>query len=69
MVTEVVIHLWGGVAVGLIRGRTVEDCIKLGTACGAAQTKTVLPGYINKDDVYDIFPKVLIKDLTGRFIR
>jgi 1-phosphofructokinase family hexose kinase len=50
--------LAAGVAVGLLRNMSVPDAAKLGVACGSANAKNPLAGFIKVDDVYDLHPQV-----------
>lgn len=43
--------LLGGVAVGFRRGDGLEEVLRLGVACGAANTLTPETGYVRPDDV------------------
>jgi tagatose 6-phosphate kinase len=43
--------LLGGVAVGFARGAGLLDALRLGVACGAANTLTAETGYLRADDV------------------
>lgn len=52
--------LAAGIAVGLMRGMSVPDAAKLGVACGAANAKGYLAGFVKTDDVYDLHPRVQI---------
>lgn len=52
--------LAAGIAVGMMRGMSVPDAAKLGVACGAANAKGYLAGFVKADDVYDLHPRVQI---------
>jgi tagatose 6-phosphate kinase len=52
--------LAAGVAVGLLRGLSVVEATKLGVACGSANAKMPLPGFVKSDDVYDLHPQVQV---------
>jgi tagatose 6-phosphate kinase len=43
--------MMAGIAVGLLRGRSVLDAVRLGMACGAANAMTVEPGFVRLPDV------------------
>jgi fructose-1-phosphate kinase PfkB-like protein len=48
---------------GLEQNLSDEDCLRLATACGAANTQTDGPGLLKKADVDAFYPKVKIKRL------
>ena len=50
--------LLGGVAVGLARGDGLEDVLRLGVACGAANTLGVETGWVRREDVEALRPRV-----------
>lgn len=50
--------LLGGLAVGLARGEVLEDVLRLGVACGAANTMTAETGWVRREDVDRIRPCV-----------
>ena len=50
--------LLGGMAVGLARGQGWEDVIRLGVACGAANTLTAETGWLRREDVDALLPRV-----------
>ncbi len=50
--------LLGGVAVGLARGDGIEDVLRLGVACGAANTLSPETGWVRREDVDALRPKV-----------
>lgn len=50
--------LLGGVAVGLARGAGMEDVLRLGVACGAANTLSAETGWVRREDVDAIRPRV-----------
>lgn len=50
--------LLGGVAVGLARGQGVEDVLRLGVACGAANTLSPETGWVRREDVDRLRPRV-----------
>jgi 1-phosphofructokinase family hexose kinase len=53
----------GGFISGLYRNDTIENCIKLATACGAANTQTNCAGNIEKSCVENFVQQVQIKKL------
>jgi 1-phosphofructokinase family hexose kinase len=50
--------LLGGVAVGLARGQGMEDLLRLGVACGAANTLSAETGWVRREDVDALRPRV-----------
>jgi tagatose 6-phosphate kinase len=50
--------LLGGVAVGLARGAGFEEVLRLGVACGAANTLTAETGWLRREDVEALLPRV-----------
>jgi tagatose 6-phosphate kinase len=50
--------LLGGVAVALARGEDLEDVLRLGVACGAANTLTPETGWVRREDVETLLPRV-----------
>ena len=50
--------LLGGVTVGLARGDGLEDVLRLGVACGAANTLGVETGSVRREDVEALRPQV-----------
>jgi tagatose 6-phosphate kinase len=50
--------LLGGVAVGLARGDGIEDVLRLGVACGAANTLSAETGWVRREDVDALRPRV-----------
>lgn len=55
--------LLAGVAVGLLRGESLEELLRLGVACGAANAMREETGYIDRADVYALLPKVRVQRL------
>ncbi len=53
--------LAAGVAVALARGMSMPDAARLGVACGAANAKTLLAGFVKFDDVFELHPQVQIE--------
>jgi tagatose 6-phosphate kinase len=43
--------MMAGIAVGLLRGQSVPDAVRLGAACGAANAMTAEPGFIRMKDL------------------
>jgi 1-phosphofructokinase family hexose kinase len=56
--------LLGGVAVALARGAALEDALRLGVACGAANTLTAETGSVRREDVDALLPRVTVTDLA-----
>jgi 1-phosphofructokinase family hexose kinase len=56
--------LLGGVAVGLARGLEPEAILRLGVACGTANTLSPHPGIVQASDVLDLHPKVVVRWLS-----
>ena len=50
--------LLGGVAVGLARGEGIEEVLRLGVACGAANTLSAETGWVRREDVDALRPRV-----------
>jgi tagatose 6-phosphate kinase len=50
--------LLGGVAVGLARGASLEDVLRLGVACGAANATSIETGFLRREDVDALRPRV-----------
>jgi 1-phosphofructokinase family hexose kinase len=50
--------LLGGVAVGLARGESLEDVLRLGVACGAANALRAETGGVRREDVEALRPRV-----------
>jgi len=48
----------GGMAVGLARGERMEDVLRLGVACGAANTLSAETGWVRREDVEALRPRV-----------
>jgi tagatose 6-phosphate kinase len=55
--------LLGGVAVGLARGLDFEQILRLGVACGAANTLTAETGHVRLADVEALRPRVRVEAL------
>jgi 1-phosphofructokinase family hexose kinase len=53
----------GGLVVGLNRGHSFEETIRLATACGAANTLTIGAGLLRKEDVEVAEKKVQMKKI------
>lgn len=52
--------LLGGVAVALTRGEGLDDVLRLGVACGAANTMTAETGWVRREDVDALAPRVSV---------
>jgi 1-phosphofructokinase family hexose kinase len=50
--------LLGGMAVGLARGASAEEALRLGVACGAANAATPETGVVRREDVEALLPRV-----------
>jgi tagatose 6-phosphate kinase len=50
--------LLGGVAVAIARGEGMEDMLRLGVACGAANTLSAETGWVRREDVDALRPRV-----------
>jgi tagatose 6-phosphate kinase len=50
--------LLGGLAVGLVRGDGIEEVLRLGVACGAANTLRAETGWVRREDVDALRPQV-----------
>ena len=50
--------LLGGLAVGLARGASAEEALRLGVACGAANAATPETGFVRREDVEALLPRV-----------
>jgi 1-phosphofructokinase family hexose kinase len=50
--------LLGGLAVGLARGMGFDDVLRLGVACGAANTLSPETGWVRREDVEALRPRV-----------
>jgi fructose-1-phosphate kinase PfkB-like protein len=55
--------LLGGVAVALRRGESLEAMLRLGVACGAANAVVGDRGWVRKDDVERILPRVAVAEI------
>jgi tagatose 6-phosphate kinase len=54
--------LLGGMAVGLRRGDALPDVLRLGVACGAANTLTAETGWVRTEDVEALRPHVCLAE-------
>jgi tagatose 6-phosphate kinase len=43
--------MMAGIAVGLVRGRSMLEAVRFGAACGAANAMTTEPGFVRMGDV------------------
>jgi tagatose 6-phosphate kinase len=50
--------LLGGIAVGLARGLPVDEILRLGVACGSANTMSIEHGYLKREHVDAVLPRV-----------
>jgi 1-phosphofructokinase family hexose kinase len=50
--------LLGGVAAGLVRGQPMDEVLRLGVACGAANTMSAETGWVRREDVDALRPRV-----------
>jgi len=50
--------LLGGLAVGLARGASADEALRLGVACGAANAATPETGFVRREDVEALLPRV-----------
>jgi 1-phosphofructokinase family hexose kinase len=57
--------LLAGVAVGVARGLPHEEVLRLGVACGTAQTLSPEHGYVRREDVDAVLPQVRATWLRG----
>jgi 1-phosphofructokinase family hexose kinase len=55
--------LLGGMAVGLARGASAEEALRLGVACGAANAATPETGVVRREDVEALLPRVTVSPL------
>lgn len=55
--------LLGGLAVGVVRGDRMEDVLRLGVACGAANTLSLETGGLRREDVEALRPRVSVAAL------
>ena len=51
--------LLGGMAVGLSRGASAEEALRLGVACGAANAASPETGLVRREDVESLLPRVI----------
>jgi 1-phosphofructokinase family hexose kinase len=50
--------LLGGVAVGLVRGLPLDEVLRLGVACGTANTMSIEHGYVRREHIDEVLPRV-----------
>jgi tagatose 6-phosphate kinase len=55
--------LLGGLVVGLARGASAEEALRLGVACGAANAATPETGVVRREDVEALLPRVATAEL------
>lgn len=53
-----------GIVVGLQRGQTLLEAVRLGMACGVANALTPLAGYVRRADVGRLLPRVRCRPLA-----
>jgi len=58
--------LLGGIAVGLVRGLALDEVLRLGVACGAANAMSVEHGYVKREHVDAVLPRVRTSWLEAR---
>jgi tagatose 6-phosphate kinase len=56
--------LLAGLAVGLQRGFTPAEALRLGVACGAAKARSLETGFMRMADVETILPKIELKSIA-----
>jgi len=56
--------LLGGIAVALARGATMENALKLGTACGATKIRSSETGFLRAKEVESVLPTVKMQTLV-----
>ena len=49
-----------GIAVGLARGLPADEVLRLGVACGTANTMSVEHGYVKREHVDEVLPQVTV---------
>ncbi len=52
-----------GISVGMVRGLSLIESIRLGIACGTANCKTRIAGVVRSNDIQAMIPKVRIESL------
>jgi fructose-1-phosphate kinase PfkB-like protein len=56
--------LLAGLAVGLRRGLTPAETLRLGVACGAAKAQNAETGFMRRADVEALLPKIELRNIT-----
>jgi len=49
-----------GFSVGLLRGYSLEDCLRLAMACGMSNAMSRQVGVVEKQTVEDLLPRILV---------
>jgi 1-phosphofructokinase family hexose kinase len=57
--------LLAGMAVGIHRGMSLADTLALGVACGAANAMNEETGFVERDTVQALLPRVRVRRVTG----
>ena len=57
--------LLGGMAVALRRGQELDEMLRLGVACGAANAVVGDRGWVRKDDVERVLPRVTVSEIPA----
>ena len=52
-----------GISIGIVRGMSLSESVRLGIACGTANCKTPVAGVVRSSDVHAMIPKVQIEPL------
>ena len=52
-----------GIAIGLLKGMSPQNCIRLGMACAAANAEMWEPANCSKERVYQLMPQVKLTRL------
>jgi tagatose 6-phosphate kinase len=52
--------LLAGIAVGFARGLAIDEVLRLGVACGTANTMSVEHGYVKREHVDEVLPQVTV---------
>jgi tagatose 6-phosphate kinase len=56
--------LLGGVAVGLRRGKDLEEVLRLGVACGSANATSPETGWVKRADIDALLPRVRVEEVA-----
>ncbi|MBI2854214.1 MAG: hexose kinase [Chloroflexi bacterium] len=54
-----------GFAVGLVRGKPIDECIWLATSCGVANALTLLPGQVHTRTIKKLYPRIEVRWLES----